>query len=160
MVGVKVDQHRVHKMHFGVSEVLPRSTLVPAWEAHSIPALDASCSVFSRAQRFTGHNLEQLLGSGFMVIVSKWIHTNLRLQRQHIFPTKILWKWMVSISHKALEGGCFKIQLKLWCHDLNQHLHGKRQDGELQVTYGNGMQIICISHWISVPYVRFNQGIW
>ena len=32
--------------------------------------------VFSQAQRFTGHNLEQLLGLEFMVILGKCNHTN------------------------------------------------------------------------------------
>lgn len=63
---------------FWVMEVLTRSTSVPALGEgrSSIPPLDASFSVFSQAQRFTGHNLEQLLGLEFMVILGKCNHTN------------------------------------------------------------------------------------
>lgn len=152
--------------HFWVIEVLTRSTLVPALgeKRRSIPPLDASFSVFSQAQRFTGHNLEQLLGSEFMVIVGKWNHTNVEFHGPHqMFPKK-----------KSVESGCFplytntstaldmavyKIQLKLLCNDRDQHLQTKRNHVQLPITYGNDMQIICISWCIFVPYVRFNQCI-
>lgn len=77
--------------HFWVIEVLTRSTSVPALgeKRQSIPPLDASSSVFSQAQRFTGHNLEQLLGLEFMVIVGKWNHTNVEFHGpQQMFPKK------------------------------------------------------------------------
>lgn len=57
------------------------STCLWSETAESIPPLDASCSVFSRAQRFRGHNLEQLLGSEVMVIIGKWNHTKVEISR-------------------------------------------------------------------------------
>lgn len=76
---------------YWVIEVLTRNMLVPALgeKRRSIPPLDASFSVFSQAQRFKGHNLEQLLGSEFMVIMGKWNHTNVEFHvPQQMFKTK------------------------------------------------------------------------
>lgn len=76
--------------HLWVIEVLPGSKLVPALgeKRHSIP-LEASFSIFSQAQRLKGHNLEQLLGSEFMVIVGSWKNTNVEFHgRQQLFEKK------------------------------------------------------------------------
>lgn len=55
-----------------VTAVLTRSRLLPApgQKRQSIPPLDSSLSVFSQAQRVTGHSLGQLFGLEFMANVS------------------------------------------------------------------------------------------
>lgn len=89
--GVRWSSIHRGETQYWVIEVLTRNMLVPALgeKRRSIPPLDASFSVFSQAQRFKGHNLEQLLGSEFMVIMGKWNHTNVEFHGpQQMFKTK------------------------------------------------------------------------
>lgn len=105
-------------MHFLVTAVLTGSTLVPALgeKLRSIPPLDASFPVFSQAQRFTGHNLEQLLGSEFMVIVGKWNHTNVEFHGPQKKKKNLESGWFPLYINTltALDTAIYKIQLKLY----------------------------------------------
>lgn len=149
---------REWRLCFRVNEVLSHSTSVPALgeRQRSIPPLDASFSVFSQAQGFTGHNLEQLLGLEFTVIVGKCNHTTLELHGSQQMFEKLKKKKTRSLesgrfplyinTSTALDTNVYKMQFKLLCDDRDQHLQTHRDDVDLPITYGNCMQIICIVH--------------
>lgn len=63
---------------------------------------------FSQAQKFTGHNLGQLLGSEITVNAGKCSHTKCGISRppRQMFPKKkrISPEWMVSTLHKYSNG--------------------------------------------------------
>lgn len=132
--GFRWTSSRREETHFWVIEVLTRSKLVPALgeKRHSIPPLDASLSVVSRAQRFTGHNLEQLLGSEFMVIVGKWNHTNVEFHgpQQQQKTLESGWFPLYINTSTALDLAVYKIQLKRLC---DQHL--PNQTGSLATSH-------------------------
>lgn len=90
-----------------------------------------------------------------MVIVGKWSCTNVEFHGpQQMFQKKKKkkntpesgWFPLYINTSTALDISSYKSLLKLLCNNRDQHLHSTRDDVQLPITYGNGMQIICISH--------------
>lgn len=75
---------------------------------------------FSQAQRFTGHNLEQLLGLEFMVNVGKCNHTNVEFHGPQQMFEKIKSILKVDgfhLTETRHDMSVYKIQLKFLPND-------------------------------------------